>query len=902
MKFELGPSLFALILFWFLTSSLCLGEAKAKFWSFLPLEDVKVPEEEITWSRKPIDRFVFRKMRTKNLSPSPKADKRTLIRRLSFDLIGLPPTSTQVKEFMEDDSEEAYERVLEEFLDSPHYGEKWGRHWLDLARYTDKTAKWLNSTASAWLYRDWVVDAFNRDLPYNQFVVMQLANDLLPDSDPKNNAALGFLGLSPTYWKELQLPPEIIKTTVADEWEERMDALGRTFLGLTLGCARCHDHKSDPLTQADYYGIAGVFASIRISDRPIMEEALWNEVTKARKKVASIEKEIAALKKKNTGEQSAPIGVKTPEFPKTYSIGVRQLKPTFHAPLNVVPENLEHEEGAKVSSDNFGTFKSGRMHGEVKTLGDSYALSFWFRNDLLNNTRPISAYLFSRGPEGSATTGDHFGIAGTYSKPNGVLFLFNGDKAGESLRGKTVLAPGTWNHVVLNRSGSRLSVFLNGKPEPEIEGEIKPTAKESKKIFIGGRSDKFSQLSGYIAHFTFFDRSIKADEILKLHAFSSQPKGPKTTPKETSNPILAKKNNLTEIEALTKQIESLKSNTPHYYMPMASGVTDSALHVNPRRNGSHGTTLDYSIGKARDLAIHKRGNPNEVGKIIPRRFLNLFPAKDGKVRHLKKGSGRLELAKAIVSEASPLSARVIVNRVWQHHFGQGLVATPSEMGKAGEPPTHPDLLNYLSGQFVKNGWSIKWLHREILLSETWKQGKRALESRNLDPNNKFLSGMDRRRLDFEAWRDSMLRVSDLLDTKRGGESRDLNSKDNNRRTIYGTIHRRDLNKMLSIHDFPDPTAHASVRTRTSTPLQQLFSLNGSFIRRQAEALAANLLKTSLETSKRIDLAYDKLFQRQPSSNEMNLASAFLDQGKDAKSAWIEYAHALLASNEFLFIE
>ena len=902
MKFELGSLCPALIFFWAMSGLFCLGEANKRFWSFRPLEEVKVPEEETTWSRKPIDRFIIRKMRTNKLSPSLVADKRTLIRRLSFDLIGLPPTSAQVKAFIQDESEGAYERVLEKLLDSPHYGEKWGRHWLDLARYTDTTAKWLNSTASAWLYRDWVVDAFNRDLPYNQFVIMQLANDLLPDSDPKNNAALGFLGLSPTYWKELQLPPEIIKTTVADEWEERMDALGRTFLGLTLGCARCHDHKSDPLTQADYYAIAGVFASIRIADRPIMKEELWAVVNKARKKVTSLEKEIVALKKKNTGKKLTPAGVLAPEFPNTYSVGVKQLRPAFHEPLNIIPENLELEDGAKFSSDNFGTFKSGRMHGEVKTLGDSYALSFWFRNDLPNNARPIAAYLFSRGPDGSSATGDHFGLAGTYSKPNGVLFLFNGDKAGASLRGKTVIFPGTWNHVVLNRSDNRVSVFLNGETEPEIEGEIKPTAKESKKFFIGGRNDRFSLLSGHIAHIAFFDRSITTDEALKLHALSGQPKGPKTKPKETAKPIYEKKNNLTEIEALTKRIESIKGNTPHYHMPMVNGVTESALFVKPRRNGTHGTTLDYSVGKARDLAIHKRGNPNETGKIIPRRFLNLFPVKNGNARKFSKGSGRLELANAIVSEASPLAARVIVNRVWQHHFGQGLVPTPSEMGQAGEPPTHPDLLNYLAGQFVKNGWSIKWLHRRILLSETWKQGKRTLQSLKLDPSNKYLSGMDRRRLDFEAWRDSMLQVSDLLETKLGGESKDLNSKDNNRRTIYGTIHRRDLNKMLSIHDFPDPTAHASVRTRTSTPLQQLFSLNGGFIQRQAEALATHLLKTSPKTSERVDLAYDTLFQRRSAENEMNLAYTFLEQRKDVESAWVEYAHALLASNEFLFIE
>ena len=883
-------------------SDLCIAADKEKFWSFRPLVQVKAPDEGTAWSKHPIDRFLFKKMQENSLLPNLEASRRILIRRMSFDLIGLPPTSEEVDAFVRDDSSDAFEKVMERLLASPHYGERWGRHWLDLARYTDKTAKWLNSTASAWLYRDWVVQAFNRDLPYNEFVIMQLANDLVPHSDPKNNAALGFLGLSPTYWKELRLPPEIIKTTVADEWEERMDAIGRTFLGLTLGCARCHDHKTDPLTQADYYAIAGVFASVRIADRPIIKEELWAPVTKARKKVAALEKEMAELKKKKGDEQTVVSVVRAPEFPETYSAAIAKLKPAIHTPLNTTPQNLVLEKGTQVSSDNFGTFKSGRMHGEVKTLDNAYALSFWFRNDLLNSARPITAYLFSRGPNAnSAAIGDHFGIGGTHSKFDGVLFLFNGDRAKVSLRGKTVITPGTWNHVVLIRSDSRVKVFLNGETKPELEGKIKLTATESKKFFIGGRNDRFALLSGRMAHFTFFDREITTEEALKLHAASGQPKGPKTEPKESVKPVIAKTEPHSKIENLRKQIEAIKSNTPHYDMPLVNGVDEAALFVNPAK-GKHGTTLDYTVGKGRNLAIHVRGNPNVTGAIMPRRFLNVFPGKDGKARRLKKGSGRLELAEAIVNEAAPLAARVIVNRVWQHHFGRGLVPTPSELGFSGEPPSHPELLNDLTARFVKSGWSIKWLHREIIRSAAWKQSIPSTHAQKLDPDNQLLSHMNRRRLDVEAWRDAMLQVSGKLDLKLGGEPMELNSAKNNRRTIYGTIHRRELNQMLSIHDFPDPTAHAPSRSQTITPLQQLFSLNGPFIQWQAEALAANLIKAESNTNERVNIAYKKLFQRTARKSELELARGFLDQRKDLVAAWTEYAHALLASNEFLFIE
>ncbi|MDG2212445.1 MAG: DUF1549 domain-containing protein, partial [Verrucomicrobiota bacterium] len=402
-------------------------------WSFKPLKNATLPNiQQPDWPQTRLDHFILSRMEKEGLQPAKAAEDRVILRRLYFDLIGLPPTQKQIDTF----KRENFAKTVDQLLASPHYGERWGRHWLDLARYTDKTASWLNSTASAWLYRDWVVKAFNDDLPYNTFVKKQLANDLMTGSDPKDNAALGFLGLSPTYWKELQLPPEIIKTTVADEWEEHMDALGRTFLGLAFGCARCHDHKSDPVTQEDYYAIAGVFASVRITDRPTMKEELWVPVAQARKKVAALEKKLAELKKKKSAAQI--LGVKVPEFAKDYAGAIAKLKPAFHAPLNVPTKNLTSENGVQILKDKFTTFGSGRMRGEVKALKDAYTVSFWFRNDLANNARPVTAYLFSRGQDGdSRAPGDHLGIGGTSTQADGTLFLFNGNAARNSVGGKT---------------------------------------------------------------------------------------------------------------------------------------------------------------------------------------------------------------------------------------------------------------------------------------------------------------------------------------------------------------------------------------------------------------------------------------------------------------------------------
>jgi hypothetical protein len=622
------------------------------------------------WVQTRIDQFLLAKMEAASLEPARPASTPVLIRRLYFDLLGLPPTPEELVrwEAAFDVGDKPRAAVVAELVDallaSPHYGERWGRYWLDLARYTDVTPDYLDNSASASLYRDWVVSALNEDLPYDEFVKRQLAVDQMPGHTPEERHALGFLGLSPTYFKELKLPPEIIKGTVADEWEEHVDAIGRTFLGLTLACARCHDHKSDPITAQDYYALAGVFASVRITPVPAMTDELWAPVAKARGEVAAIEKERDALKKK--------------------------------------------------------------------------------------------------------------------------------------------------------------------KPAPE---------------------------------------DLKA-----------------------------------QLEAMEKKVAAIKEATPHYNVPMANGVEDAALYVISAGEGQ-GTKLDYHRGQARDLELQKRGNPNQTGDVVKRRFLSAFPTKNGQPREFTQGSGRLELAGAILEDATPLTARVIVNRVWQRHFGRGIVATPSEFGTLGDPPTHPELLDDLTARFIANGWSLKWLHREILLSAAWQQDSTAPKSEQTDPENRLVARMSRRRLDIEAWRDAMLTASGLLDRKLGGPSEPLNSEKNHRRTIYGTVNRDELDPMLRINDFPEPSAHSPNRPETSTPLQMLFALNSSFLQQQADALAARLEhESSGSVSARVDHAYSLCYQRTPTARELEIAARFFDGREDDPKVWSEYAQALLAGNEMLFID
>lgn len=634
-----------------------------RFWSFQPPELVDPPRlMDARWPRNRIDTFVLAELVKHRLAPSSAVSKETFVRRVSFDLIGLPPTPEEIEAFAHDPAPDARERLVERLLASKTHGERWGRFWLDLVRYCDVAEPWFQSKGKPWPYRDWVIMALNADMPYDRFVRMQIAGDLLPGAQPRDRAALGFLGISPSYWKELKLDPSVIRQVVAEEWEERIQALTGTLLGLTVACARCHDHKFDPITQQDYYALAGVLAGIRQIDRPLVSEAEAAIAAQAQAQVEKLRKEI------------------------------------------------------------------------------------------------------------------------------------------EQIRAKALDKP------------------------------------------------------------------------------------------ETKN----------QCDAMLQQIERIRRQTPNFDLPLMPCIDDAALAILP--DGDHRTKLEFKPGAAQDVAVQIRGNAASAGPVVPRRFLAVLSADPPAL--FSPHRGRLELANALVTSGAPLAARVIVNRVWKHHFGSALVDTLSDFGAQGSRPTHPDLLDDLAARFIQNGWSLKWLHREIVLSATYEQaslhdsGKCAI-----DPGNRYLWRMNRRNLEIEAWRDAMLTVSGSLKQEMGGPPMSLDDPGNNRRTIYGSVHRRELNDLLRLHGFPDPTMHSPGRIPTITPLQQLFTLNSPFVRQQAIALVARLEKEALATdTQRIQRMYRLLFGRPASTDQVQLALDFLSSGGPRSERWRQYAHALLGSNEFLFVD
>jgi hypothetical protein len=571
-----------------------------EFWSFR--QPVRYPKPVVRnrrWPRQPLDYFILALLEEQQLSPALEASKRTLIRRVTFDVTGLPPTPAEIDAFLKDGSDRAYEHLVDRLLASPRYGERMASLWLPLARYAEDQAHQVGSDTkffypNAYKYREWVISAFNRDLSYDRFIKLQLAADKLESTNSPNLAALGFLGLGPKYYNRGRIE------VMADEWEDRVDTVTRTFLGLTVSCSRCHDHKFDPITMEDYYALAGVFASTRMVNR-----------------------------------------------------------------------------------------------------------------------RP------------------------------------------------------------------------DGKPEEE-----------------------------------------------------------KTE---------------------------------------AGKMDSDTLHV-------------VEDGEPQDLNVFIRGNVNRKGPLVQRRFLHVLW--EGEPVAFKDGSGRRELAEAIANPHNPLTSRVMANRIWGQFFGKSLVATPSNFGHSGQPPSHPKLLDDLAARFVEGGWSVKSLVREIVLSATYRQST-ASDARNVerDASNALLWRMNRRRLTIEQWRDAVLFVSGQLDFS-GGKSLELDDPANHRRTVHARISRLQLNDLLTQFDYPDANVHSERRSVTTTATQKLFMLNSPFMIGGAKALAERLTADATEgDTPRMQRAYRLLFGREPEKSETELALAFLHKPATSEmSRWEQYAQLLLASNEMLYVD
>ncbi len=718
-----------------------------RFWSFQPFRDVSPPAVRNTrWCRTEMDRFILAKLEANGVEPVREADRRTLIRRATLDLTGLPPTSEEVTTFERDRSPGAFERVVDRLLASPRYGERGGRLWLDVARYSDDRldSERDNFYENSFRYRDWVVQAIQDDMPYDLFVQAQIAGDLLPGHG-KYEAGLGFYALSP----EMQ--------------DDRVDATARGFLGLTVACAQCHDHKYDPIPTRDFYSLLGIFRNTELTEIPL-------------------------------------------------------------APKDVVESYRAHKE------------LISKKEAEIKEFVDAQS---WQLGEIL--AAQTSRYMLGADPKLDPET------LTRWSK-----YLAKPEKEHPFLTDWA--AARDRNAAAAEFQTLALSVLAEKKhvdDENHVRLGLHPTREDlSKADLVSMDRNRF-----VLWEDLFGDKGLFYYGDGKIDRFLSGPW------KE-------------HLAALHVQLAGLKTNLPPPY-PFLHAVKELEKPVEQR--------------------VWIRGDENNAGDPAPPHFLSILSSGDPAA--FQPARARLQLAEAIASPSNPLTARVIVNRVWQQHFGQGIVRTASNFGTQGDPPSHPELLDYLAAKFVREGWSIKKLHREILLSSVYALSA-ANSERNFarDPDNRLLWHYNRRRLDAESLRDSILSVSGRLDLKQGGAATPL-TNENARRTVYAVVSRRRLDPMLALFDFPNPNNTSERRLQTTVPLQKLFFMNSDFMAEESCALAARISVVS-DDEARIRLAYRLVLQRKPFADERRAAIEFLHASRDA---WPLYAQTLLSSNEFIYL-
>ncbi len=742
-----------------MASSGAAGTNAALHWAFQPVGSPNPPAvKNERWVRTDIDRFILAKLEQNRFRPAPPADKHTLIRRASFDLLGLPPTPEEVAAFERDTSRNAFSNVVERLLASPRYGERWGRHWLDVARYSDTKGyvygREERRFVHAFAYRDWVVRAFNEDLPYDRFLLLQIAADQLVPADSPELAAMGFITGGRRF---IGVTHDII--------DDRIDVVTRGAMALTVQCARCHDHKFDPIPTRDYYSLYGVFHGCddRLVPLAAVEDA---ELARRRQKLADTmtkRRDEAAVRLRARVADYLTAQLEMGKYPEE---GFDQIL----GPDDLIPASVRHWRDF--------------LHTSKSALHPIFAP--WF----------ALAGLPEQGFEDSAAR------ALTRVRDDGKLNAL--------VASAFATTPRTMREVA-TRYGK---VFSDAEQLTNAPG-----AAELRAFLRDPRSPTVVPETGIVNNEWFFPTSA-SEELWKLQG---------------------------DVE---RRLIDLG-------MPAALTLTDREPGPNPR--------------------VFKRGSASRPGEEVPRQFLEVLAGP--KREPFQQGSGRLELARAIADAGNPLTARVMVNRIWQHHFGSGLVRSPSDFGLRAEPPSHPELLDWLAQRFIAGGWSVKALHRLILASAVYQQGSvngNAISRNSMavsDPDNRLLNHFPIRRLEFEALRDSMLAASGELDLRMGGKSAELLDAGNKRRTVYAFVDRQFLPGTFRTFDFANPDIHVAVRHETTVPQQALFFLNGNFAASRAKALVKRFADESPE--RRVQRLHQALYQRAATKGEVAAAMRFV---------------------------
>jgi mono/diheme cytochrome c family protein len=801
--------------------------ARAKaHWSFQPIRRPAVPE--IPNHKLPIanelDAFLLARLGAAGLTFAPPAEKRVLLRRAYFDLIGLPPSPAEIDAFLKDDSPDAYEKVVDRLLASPHHGERWGRHWLDLVRFAETHGHEFDfEIPDAWRYRDYVVRAFNADVPFDRFLTEHVAGDLLPQPrrDPKSGANESLIATGFWWLGEAKHSPVDSRAEYADRTDNQIDVFGKAVFGLTLACARCHDHKFDPIATKDYYSLFSVLASSRYNRADVSDPA---PAVKALDELKQARAELA------------------------------KFAPNPDRKVGAVPRTPWREKS--LAFEAFGEGWRARWDADGLAL------------------RPEAG-------EGFPHSGrESLKLAGAIRSPTFVI-----DRPYLAVR---VAGRGAKARVILNGLQLIMNPIYGGLAQGVNHGE------ELRWVTFDLRMWK-----GQPAYLELLDDGPGWFAASEARFADAPPPGESGA--KVQLPELPAADGA-EAKKVAARIRELEAKLP-------------APALAP-------TTRD---GTGRDERVFIRGNHKTPGALAPRATLEAF----GKPAFTGPGSGRLELARSVTDPANPLVARVIVNRLWKHHFGEGIVRSPDDFGKQGQPPSHPELLDWLASELVAKKWSLKAMHRLMVLSAAYRQSSNAAPEQDAkavtaDPQNRLLHRQNVQRLEAEAIRDAVLAVSGRLDPKMGGPgvlphlteyqvgrgrpaSGPLDG--NGRRSVYLQVRRNFLNPMFSAFDYPTPFTCIGRRTVSNVPAQALVMLNNPFVIQQAELWAKRVLVGEGRTAEaRVRAMYAAAFGRGPTRGELGAATEFVkgqsaEYGKsDDPRAWADLAHVLFNAKEFIFVE
>ncbi len=970
---------------------------RAQHWSFQPVKVVAPPEVgDPVWATNPIDRFIRAKLDAAGLKPAPSASKAVLLRRLSAELTGLPPTVDELDAFLADESPEALPRTVERLLASPHFGERWGRHWLDLVRYAETSGHEFDyDIPFSSPYRDYVIRALNADLPYDRFVTEHIAGDLLttPRRDPVTQNNESVLATAFYWFSQGKHSPVDLRAEECDLVDNQLDVIGKTFQGLTIACARCHDHKFDPLTQADYYALAGFLQSSRQTyadySPPENTQAIVDELQAHDRKNRSeaIETTLATLKPfvarlpdllmaDPAKLSDIPAETLTAWRRQLHEEAVGQKEHPFHlwahwsaTPNQVAQRVQEWRRQPRRMRPDPSTKDAATIPGPQSIAEGG---SPWFREGFafaplhdqqpdwlmgIESPRPIAGVVR---PE----TWTHSGIISP--KLRGVLrsptFTIT-----QKYIDYWVHRQGGDGHVPRPNKAGQVSLIIDGFQfiRNPLYGHLTLNVPDrATPVWMRQDVAQFIGSRAYVEIEDFDDGAIIVDRI----EFRDGP-----PPPEAFHELIAEGMRSAPVDDLTDVAQVYRTvcenlleavrreqlygsavftgrdgraaadlwnwllRQPLTLVPVPPVKEAISVAVRRRRELESGVPVPKYViamtdGTAENEHVLIRGSHRRPGSSMPRRNMEVFAVLDSSAleplgpREGQAGSGREEWAQSLVSPHNPLTARVIVNRLWQHHFGRGLVPTPDDFGKMGQPPSHPELLDWLAAELVNADWSLKHIHRLIVTSRTWQMTSRVtdLQAEDIDPNNLLLHRQTVQRLEAEAIRDGLLSLSGRLDDRmygpsvmphltpfmegrgRPGQSGPLDG--DGRRSLYLNVRRNFLSPLFLAFDFPTPFTTMGKRSSSNVPAQALALMNNPLVVQQTAKWAETVCATTKDPAVRIQHLYREAFCRAATDVEVQAAQVFLAEqareygSTDDPRCWNDLAHVLVNVKEFVFLE